>query len=91
VRDTVVIRSTKYQQDLRRYHNQQVHDRSFSVDDLVLRRVMTTKDKHMLSPPWEGPYIIAQILRPRAYRLKDSDDNLLNNAWNLENLRKFYP
>lgn len=85
----VVVRSAKYQQDLQCYHD--VRGRLFNVGDMVLRRVMTTKDKHMLSPPWEGPYIIAQILRPRAYRLKDSDDNLLNNAWNLENLRKFYP
>jgi hypothetical protein len=52
---------------------------------------MTTKDKHKLSTPWEGPYIIAQIMRPGAYRLKNSDDNLLTNTWNIENLRKFYP
>jgi hypothetical protein len=52
---------------------------------------MTTKDKHKLSPPWEGPYIIAQIMHPGAYRLKDSNDNLLTNEWNIENLRRFYP
>jgi hypothetical protein len=58
----VVLRSAKYQQDLRHYHNRQVQGKSFNVEDLVLRRVMTTKDKHKFSPPWEGPYIIAQTL-----------------------------
>lgn len=86
-----MIRSAKYQEDLRRYHNRQVRGRSFNVSDLVLRRVMATKDRHKLSPSWEGPFIIAQVLRPGAYRLKDGDGNLLNNAWNIENLRKFYP
>ena len=61
-RDAIVITSAKYQQDLRRYHDQQVCCRSFNVGDLVLRRVMATKDKHKLSPPWEGLYVIAQIL-----------------------------
>ena len=65
-RNAVVLCSAKYQQDLRRYHNRQVRGRSFNVRDLVLLRVMTTKDKHKLSQSWEGPYIIAQTLRPRA-------------------------
>lgn len=51
----VVLRSAKYQQDLRHYHNRQVQGKSFNVEDLVLRRVMTTKDKHKLSQSWEGP------------------------------------
>jgi hypothetical protein len=49
-----------------------------------------TKDRHKLSPLWEGPYIIAQIMHSGAYRLKDSDGNLLTNTWNIENLRIFY-
>ena len=80
-RDAIVVISAKYQQDLRRYHDRQVHGRSFNVSDLVLRRVMTTKDMHKLSPPWEGPYVIAQILCPRTYQLKDSDGNILTNVW----------
>jgi hypothetical protein len=68
-----------------------VRGRSFNVKDLMLQRVMTTKHKHKLSSRWEGPYIIAQIMRPRAYCLKDNDRNLMTNAWNIENLRRFYP
>ena len=49
------------------------------VGDLVLRWVMSTKDKHKLSPPWEGPYSIAEVIRPGTYKLKDSDGNILTN------------
>ena len=90
-RDVVTILSAKYQQDLQCYHDRQVRGRSFNVSDLVLRRVMTTKDKHKLSPPWEGPYIVAQVLRPGTYRLKDSSGNVLPNAWNIDQLCRFYP
>ena len=90
-RDAIVIRSAKYQQDLRRYHGRMVRDRSFNIGNLVLRRVVSTKDKHKLSPPWEGHYIITEVQRPGVYKLKDSNDNILTNAWKIEKLRKFYP
>jgi hypothetical protein len=89
--DTVVVRFTKYQQDLNHYHDRQVRGRSFNVGDLVLRRVMATKDKHKFSLPWEGPYVIAQILCPGSYKIKDNDDSFLSYTWNIENLRRFYP
>ena len=52
---------------------------------------MSTKDKHKLSPPWEGPYSIAEGIRPGTYKLKDSDSNILTNSWNIEQLRRFFP
>jgi hypothetical protein len=52
---------------------------------------MTMKDKLKLSPPWEGPYIIAEVIRPGTYKLKDSDGNILTNSWNIEQLWHFFP
>ena len=52
---------------------------------------MSTKDKHKLSPPWEGPYSIIEVIRPGTYKLKDSDGNILTNSWNIEQLRCFFP
>ena len=52
---------------------------------------MDTRGKHKFTPPWEGPYIIAKVLWPGSYKLKDSDGNIFTNAWNIENLRRFYP
>ena len=51
---------------------------------------MSTKDKHKLLPPWEGPYSIAEVIRLGTYKLKDSDGNILTNSWNIEQLRYFF-
>ena len=50
-RDIALLRSAKYQQDLRRYHNRWVRDRAFNVGDLVLHLVQSNKGCHKLSPP----------------------------------------
>jgi hypothetical protein len=36
---------------------------------------MSTKDKYKLSPSWEGPFIVTQVLCLGMYRLNDRDDN----------------
>jgi hypothetical protein len=64
-RDIIVARLVGYQQTLWWYHARKVHPRAFQVGDLVLRRVQTKKCKHTLSPPWEGPYLVAKVIRPR--------------------------
>ena len=61
---TTLLRSARYQQTLRRYHERRIREWMLQVGDLVLRRVMSMKDKHKLSPPWEGPYTIAEVIRP---------------------------
>ena len=40
-------RSALYQQTLRRYHERRIRERTLQPGDLMLRRVMSTKDKHM--------------------------------------------
>jgi hypothetical protein len=84
-------RSARYQQTLCWYHERRIRERTLQVGDLVLRRVMPTKDKHKLSPPWEGPYTIAEVIRPGTFILKDSDGNTLTNTWNIEQLCRFFP
>ena len=90
-RDIALLRSANYQQVLQRYHSQRVRDRAFNVGDLVLRLVQSNKDRHKLSPPREGPYVIMEVLRPGAYKLKTIDGKVFTNAWNIEQLRRFYP
>ena len=90
VREVALLRSRKYQQGLRRYHSRQVRSRAFEVGDLVLRRVQSNVNQHKLSSPWEGPYIVHEVIRPGAYRLKDDEGNVISNAWNIEQLRRFY-
>ena len=90
-RDIALLRSAKYQQALRQYHSRRVWDRAFNIGDLVLYLVQSNKDRHKLSPPWEGSYVIAETLRPGAYKLKTIDGKVFTNAWNIEQLRRFYP
>jgi hypothetical protein len=86
-----VIQSARYQQTLRRYHDQAVRHRSFAVGDLVLHRILTGEGQHKLSPLWEGPFIVSEVTRPGSYRLTQMDGTKVGNSWNIEHLRKFYP
>ena len=51
--ETTVIRFARYQQTLCRYHDRKIRGRILKVDDLVLQRTQSTKEKYKLSPPWE--------------------------------------
>ena len=77
--ETTVIRSSRYQQTLCRYHERKIKGRILKVGDLVLRRTQSTKENHKLSPPWEGPYMVTEVIRPGAYRLEDDNGNVLTN------------
>ena len=83
-REMTVICPVRYQQTLRRYHERKIRGRILEVGDLVLWRTQSMKDKHKLSPPWEGPYTVAEVIRPGAYWLKDDNGNILTNTWNIE-------
>src|SRR5664279_4757484 len=88
-RDIALARSAVYQQGLRNYHSRRVRSRSFAEGDLVLR--LKQKSHHKLSPPWEEPYIITEVIRGGAYRLKDANTGVVySNPWNVAQLHRFY-
>ena len=89
--DVALLRSAKYQQALCRYHDHRVRGQAFNVGDLVLRLVQSNKNRHKLSAPWEEPYVVAEVLRPGTYKLKTIDGEVFINAWNIEQLHRFYP
>jgi hypothetical protein len=90
-RIATLMRHTRYEQLLRCYHDCNVRERSFNVGDLVLRRIQSTKGMHKLSAPWEGPFIMMEIVSPSTYRLQWADGQGVPNVWNIEHLRRFYP
>jgi hypothetical protein len=49
------------------------------------------RGRHKLTPPWEGPFIIAKILKLRTYKLANARGEVYNNVWNIQQLRRFYP
>ena len=59
---------------------QRVRGRVFNVRDLVLCLVQSIKNRHKLSLPWEGPYVVVEVLRPGTYKLKTIDGEVFINA-----------
>ena len=70
-------------------HN--ARSRTLEVGDLILQRVLSMEGLHKLSPMWEGPLRVALISRPGAMHLETQDGIPIQNAWNIQHLRKFYP
>jgi transposase InsO family protein len=88
-RDIALARTTVYQQALRNYHSQRIRNRCFSVGDMVLR--LKQKRPSKLESPWEGPYIVTEVIPGGAYRLKNPTSGKdVGNPWNIAHLRRFH-
>lgn len=88
-RDMAMIRSTIYQQDLRRFHARNLKSRAFQEGDLVLR--VDQHKPHKPAPTWEGPFIVTKVLHNGAYRLYNVGHQIDEpQAWNAELLHPFY-
>jgi hypothetical protein len=68
-----------------------VQGQAFNVRDVVLCLVQSNKDRHKLSLPWEGSYVVMEVLRPGTYKLKTINGKVFTNVWNIEQLHRFYP
>ena len=86
-----LLHLARYQRSLRRYQAQRVRHRDLNKGDLVLRLRQGSRGRHKLTPPWEGPYIIAEVLKPGTYKLANEKGEVFTNAWNIQQLRRFYP
>ena len=90
-RDVALVHSVKYQQSLQRYHERHVRPQGFQEGDLVLQLQQYNRGRHKLTPPWEGSFSIAKVLKPETYKLCNEEGEVYDNAWNIEQLRRFYP
>ena len=71
-------------------YTQRVRRRDLNKGDLVLRLRQDNRSRHKLSPPWEGPYIIVEVLKPGTYKLANENGEVFTNTWNIQQLRHFY-
>ena len=74
--DLAPLRIASYKRRSKRYFNSKVKEKRFKEGDLVLRKVLpNTKEVNagVFGSNWEGLYMIADVLRPGAYRLKRLD------------------
>jgi len=90
-RDMALLNSARYQQKLRCYHDKHVCKRDLNMGDLVLCRQQSNQGHHKLTPPEVGPYVVAEVLKPGTYKLTNKKGAVFTNAWNIEQLRRFYP
>jgi hypothetical protein len=90
-RDMAMMHSARYQHALRWYQAQKIRHRDFNEGDLVLRLRQDNRGRHKLSPPWEGPYVVVKVLKSSTYKLVNEEGGELTNAWNIQQLRRFYP
>jgi hypothetical protein len=79
-RNTAIFNVRKYQTALKRYYNKIVVQRELNIRDLVLKKDICTKDKHKFSTPWEGPFIIVDVVAPGTYVLVKVDGGMLPNT-----------
>jgi hypothetical protein len=63
---------------------------SFQVGDFILQKFQMTKDRHKLSPTYEGPYEVVEVTQPGSYRLQHEDGSEVQNSWNDDQLRPFF-
>jgi hypothetical protein len=61
-RMAAVMRKCHHDQQLRWHHDRNVKETSFNFGDLVLRRIQKTDDMYKLSAPWEGPFIVTEVI-----------------------------
>jgi hypothetical protein len=90
-RAVALMHSARYQQALRRYQARKIRCQDLNEGDLVLRLRQDNRGRHKLSPPWEGPYVVVKVLKLGTYKLANEDGEELTNAWNIQQLRRFYP
>ena len=72
-REQALRRTKDYQRKTARYYNQKVKPRSYMPGDLVLKKLLPTRNNPAhgkLGPNWEGPYIISRVVRPGNYELQ---------------------
>ena len=75
-----LLHSARYQQSLRRYQAQRVRRRDLNKGDLVLRLRQDSRGRHKLTPPCEGSYIIAEVLKPGTYKLANEKGKVFTNT-----------
>jgi hypothetical protein len=81
-----VMRQARHDQQLRRYHDRNVKETSFNIGGLILRCIQKTDGMHKLSAPWDGPFIVTEVISPSTYRLQWGDGQGVPNPWNVEHL-----
>lgn len=93
IREDAQVMAAARRQQVAKYYNARVRPRTFAAGDLVLRNCHASKppaELKKLSPTWEGPYQVVEVVGRGAYRLRNGEGKTLPNTWNAQHLTKYY-
>ncbi|XP_071713264.1 uncharacterized protein [Rutidosis leptorrhynchoides] len=86
------INEASNKQNISKYYNWRIHERSFHPSDYVWynNNASRVEDLGKLGPNWEGPYEVVDALGNEAYNLKMPDGKFVLRTWHATNLKKIY-
>ena len=76
-----------------RQFNRIVKPKQLQLYDYILREIEANSrfnEKGKLGANWDGPFKIVRIIKPRIYKLEDSEGKILKRPWSGDQLNKFY-
>jgi hypothetical protein len=80
----------KYQQQTKKWRDNQVMRKNIQDGDMVLRRKANATNAEKLQRKWEGPYIAKKADRLGSFYLIDREGKTLVHTWNIDSLHRFY-
>nr|GEW84381.1 reverse transcriptase domain-containing protein [Tanacetum cinerariifolium] len=91
-REKVAIQESKSKAKIKKYYNANVHNTTFKPRDFVYRsnKASHAKDGKKLGLKWEGPYEVVEALEKEAYKIRNSNGDMLMQTWNIKDLKKCY-
>lgn len=91
-REVAAIEEAKSKARMEKYYNAKVRSTTFKPVDFVYRNNDASRAESVgkLGPKWEGPYEVVESLGRGAYKLRDTDRNVLPRTWNIMNLKKCF-
>ena len=92
-RNGVLLQIQNYQQAAARHYNTKVKPRFFIVGDLVFRKVYENIVEFNAGKPgakWEGPYLVARIVRSGVYEIMTMSCEKVPQSWNAHKLKKYH-
>ncbi|XP_076921516.1 uncharacterized protein LOC143582949 [Bidens hawaiensis] len=91
-RELALIHEHNYKRQLQKYYDLRVRKCSFDAGDLVFRNndASGQEPPGKLTPTWEDPYKVKEVLSKGAYKLEKLDGTEIPRTWNFAQLKKCY-
>lgn len=85
-----LIGESNYKRQLQKYYDSRVKICNFQAGDFVFRNndVSSQEASGKLTPTWDGPYKIKEVLNKAAYKLEKLYGTEVPHNWNVAQLKK---